>query len=229
MTRATPLTIEIVSDVVCPWCFIGMRRLDLAIAAVRREHPDFQCVKRWRPFFLNPNTPPDGEPYLAFLVKKFGSFEQVQALFERVREAGAAYGLDYHFDKIKVRANTLQAHRLIYWAQQMGDVQPLVERLFVGQFQLGENVSDKAVLVDIAVECGYSEAAVKEYLHSDRDTSNVREMERESRAWGVTAVPTFAVDRKIAVPGAEDPMILAEAIEQVWQTDTGQQIRKRNI
>lgn len=220
MTRVSPLTIEIVSDVVCPWCFIGMRRLDLAIASVRRGHPDFECVKRWRPFFLNPNTPPHGEPYLPFLIKKFGSLELVQALFERVREAGAAYGLDYHFDKIKVRANTLQAHRLIYWAQQMGDAQPLVERLFVGQFQLGENVSDEAVLLRIAVECGYNETDVREYLYSDRDTSIVRDMERESRTWGVTAVPTFVVDRKIAVPGAEDPMILAEAIEKILQTET---------
>lgn len=210
-----PLTIEIVSDLVCPWCFIGLRRLDLAIAAVRRERPDFQCVKRWRPFFLNPDTPPEGEPYLPFLVNKFGSREQVESLFQRVRDAGAVYGLDYRFERIAVRANTLQAHRLIHWAQQFGDAQPLLERLFVGQFQRGENVGDKAVLANIAGECAYDPAAVMAYLDSDQESALVREMERESRAWGVNAVPSFVVGRKIVVAGAEDPMRLANAIEQV--------------
>lgn len=215
MSPTQPLLIEIVSDVVCPWCFIGLRRLDLAISAVRRKHPDFACVKRWRPFFLNPDTPPEGEPYLPFLVHKFGGRERVEALFQHVRDAGAAYGLEYDFAAIKVRANTLQAHRLIHWAQQKGDAQPLVERLLVAQFQRGEHVGDKAVLAGIAGECGYSTAAIVDYLDSDEDTALVREMERESRRWGVSAVPTFIIGRKIMVPGAEDPMLLADAIEQV--------------
>ena len=211
------LKIEIVSDVVCPWCFIGLRRLDAALAAVRAEFPDFQCEKRWRPFFLNPHTPPQGEPYLPFLIQKFGSRDKVEAIFQRVRAAGQAYGLDYHFEKIEVRANTLQAHRLIHWAQQQGDAQPLVERLFAGQFQLGENVSDSAALIRAASDCGYDPAVVADYLASERDSELVREMERESRAWGVNVVPTFIVDRQIIVPGAEDPQILADAIRQVLQ------------
>ena len=112
------LTIEIVSDIVCPWCFIGLRRLDVAIAKVQRDLPDFTCEKRWRPFFLNPDTPPEGEPYLPFLEKKFGGRAPVEALFERVRAAGRPYGIEYAFEKIERRANTLLAHRLIYWAQQ---------------------------------------------------------------------------------------------------------------
>ena len=212
------LTIEIVSDVVCPWCFIGLRRLDAALAAVRAEYPDFQCIKRWRPFFLNRDTPPEGEPYLPFLIQKFGSREQVDAIFRHVREAGAAYGLEYHFEKIEVRANTLQAHRLIHWAQQRGDAQALVERLFVSQFQLGENVGDSGVLLRVAEECGYPVAELRDYLASDRDVSLVRSMEKESRGWGVAAVPTFIVDRKAGVQGAEDPMVLAEAIKEVWNS-----------
>jgi predicted DsbA family dithiol-disulfide isomerase len=209
------LTIEIVSDVVCPWCFIGLRRLDRAIAAVQDDVPQFSPVKRWRPFFLNPQTPPDGEPYLPFLVRKFGSQEHVDSLFARVREAGLDYGLDYHFEKIRLRANTLQAHRLIHWAQQQGDAQALVERLFVGQFQLGEHVGDRAVLVHIAGECGYDAEAVRQYLASDADTDLVRQQEREARVWGVNAVPTFVVDRKVAVAGAENPLVLAAAIRRV--------------
>ena len=214
MANRPPLAIEIVSDVVCPWCFIGIRRLDAAVALVRREHPDFDCVTRWRPFFLNPTTPPEGEPYLPFLTSKFGSPEKVEAIFQRVREAGAAYGLDYHFDKIKVRANTLHAHRLIHWAQQQGDARRLVERLFIGQFQFGENVSDRDVLAAIAAECGYERATVAAYLASSVDTEVVREMARESTGLGINVVPTFVVGRKLIIPGAEDPRILADGIKE---------------
>lgn len=206
------LTIEIVSDVVCPWCFIGLRRIDAAIELVRRDIPDFHCTKRWLPFFLNPDTPPEGEPYLPFLVAKFGSAERVEEIFARVREAGRDYGLSYAFEKIALRANTLQAHRLIHWAQQRGDAEALVERLFVAQFQRGEHVSDTDVLVAIAGECGYPADAVAAYLASDQDVTLLRAMEAEVRAAGIRQVPTFIVDRQRVVVGAEDPAILAEAI-----------------
>lgn len=206
------LVIEIVSDVVCPWCFIGLRRLSTAIEMVRRDVPGFTCRKRWRPFFLNPNTPPEGEPYLPFLEQKFGSKERVEALFAHVRAAGQVHGLDYAFEKIKVRANTLDAHRLIHWAQQQGDAEPLVERLFVGQFQRGENVGDRATLCTIAAEVGFEAKTVAAYLASGMDTAQVRRLERESRAAGVSSVPTFIVDNRHVVVGAEDPAILARAI-----------------
>jgi predicted DsbA family dithiol-disulfide isomerase len=209
------ITLEIVSDVVCPWCFIGLRRLDIAIAAVKQEFPDFECQKRWRPFFLNPNTPPEGEPYLPFLIQKFGGLETVQGIFQRIREAGQVYGLDYNFEKIQVRANTLQAHRLIYWAQQQGDAQRLVERLFIAQFQEGLNVGDTDKLIQLAGKCGYDAEAAGRYLVSNQDEDLIQKIEQESRAWGVSAVPTFVVDRKLMVPGAEDPKILADAIRQV--------------
>lgn len=99
------LTIEIVSDIVCPWCFIGTRRLAAAVAMIRQERPDFTCRTLWRPFFLNPDTPPEGEPYLPFLIAKFGSRDKVDGIFAHVREAGAPYGLSYAFEKIALRAN----------------------------------------------------------------------------------------------------------------------------
>jgi predicted DsbA family dithiol-disulfide isomerase len=209
------ITLEIISDVVCPWCFIGLRRLDIAIEAVRQEFPDFDCQKRWRPFFLNPNTPPEGEPYLPFLIQKFGALETVHGLFQRIRQAGQVYGLDYNFEKIQVRANTLQSHRLIHWAQQQGDAQALVERLFIAQFQEGLNVGDTEMLIQLAGKCGYDSEAAGSYLASNQDADLIRQMEKESRAWGVSAVPTFVVDRKLMVPGAEDPKVLADAIRQV--------------
>lgn len=220
MSNTTPLTIEIVSDVVCPWCFIGLRRLERAIDLVRQEIPDFQYELRWWPFFLNPDSPPEGEPYLPFLIQKFGGRERVEAIFRTVLEAGAPLGIDYQFEKIQVRANTLQAHRLIHWAQQQGDATALVERLFVGQFQLGENVSDKTVLANIAASCGYDPTVVLEYLKSEQDAHLVLSMEKEARTWGVNAVPTFIFARKVGIQGAEDPMVLADAIKQALQTGT---------
>ena len=209
------LTIEIVSDVVCPWCFIGLRRLDAAIALLRRDVPDFACRKVWRPFFLNPHTPPEGEPYMPFLIAKFGSRERVEAIFGHVREAGREYGLDYAFEKIALRANTLQAHRLIHWAQQRGDAASLVERLFAAQFQRGEHVGDTGVLVAIAGECGYPADEVAAYLASGQDADLVRAMEAEFRSAGIQQVPTFVVDRRFVVVGAEDPSVLAEAMRKV--------------
>lgn len=206
------ISIEIVSDLVCPWCFIGTRRLDMALAEVRQTFPDLDCRKLWRPFFLNPNTPPEGEPYLPFLEQKFGGPAPVQALFERVRAAGRPYGIDYAFEKIQLRANTLQAHRLIHWAQQRGDATALVERLFSAQFQRGEHVGDPALLAAIAGECGYPATDAAAYLASTDDVDVVRDEARRFRMMGISMVPTFIVEGEQIVVGAEDPSVLAAAI-----------------
>lgn len=208
------LKIDIVSDLVCPWCFIGKRRLETAVAMISQEFPDFSYETRWRPFFLNPDTPPEGEPYLPFLEQKFGGRAPVEALFERVRQAGRIYGLDFAFEKIRLRANTLQAHRLLYWAQQSGNADTLVERLFVAQFQRGEPVGDLAMLAIIAAECGYSASEVATYLHSDQDTGTVREEARRIRALGMRSVPTFILNDDRLIVGAEDPAVLAAAIRE---------------
>lgn len=214
---AAMLAIEVVSDIVCPWCFIGTRRLKAAVALVRAVYPDFAVAVRWRPFFLNPDTPPEGEPYLPFLERKFGSRQTVEELFERVRAAGRAYGIDYAFEKIRLRANTLDAHRLLHWAQAQGDADALVERLFVAQFQRGEPVGDRAVLASIAGECGYSAAAAAEYLASDQDREAVIAEEREARLMGVRSVPTFIVGGREIVVGAEEPAVLAGAMRRALQ------------
>lgn len=212
------LHIDIASDIVCPWCFIGLRRLSAAIDLIRQDDPDFTCRKRWLPFFLNPDTPPEGEPYLPFLVRKFGSLEQVEAMSERIRGVGRAHGLEFAFEKMSVRANTLDAHRLVHWAQLQGDAERLVEGLFVASFQQGENMGDRAVLCRVAAEAGYDAAAAGAWLASDQGREAVLAEERAVRALGVTSVPTFIIDRRHAVVGAEDPVVLAEAIRQSMQS-----------
>mgnify|MGYP001389577561 CR=1 FL=1 len=220
MSSKKPLTIEVVSDVVCPWCFVGLRRLERAIALVREGQPDFQYVVHWRPFFLNPDTPPEGEPYLPFLIQKFGGRERVEEIWQRIQEVGASLGIDYQFEKIQVRANTLIAHRLIHWAQQQGDASGLVEGLFKAQFEQGANVSDRLVLANVAAACGYDQAEVLKYLDSDENVSLVQNMERESRTWGVNSVPTFIFDRKSGIQGAEEPQVLADTIMQALQSNS---------
>ncbi|EKE17556.1 MAG: DsbA oxidoreductase [uncultured bacterium] len=206
------LKVDIVADLVCPWCFIGKRRLETALSLVRKTQPLFQYETCWRPFFLNPDTPPEGEPYLPFLEKKFGGRAPVEALFDRVREAGQVYGLDYAFEKIERRANTLQAHRLLYWAQQRGNADTLIERLFAAQFQHGEAIGDRTILVGIAAECGYLPNEVDTYLRSDKDSDSVKEDERYIRQIGIRMVPSFILNRQHLIVGAENPTVLADAM-----------------
>lgn len=206
------LKIDIVADLVCPWCFIGKRRFETAIAIVRKTHPTFEYETRWQPFFLNPDTPPEGEPYLPFLEQKFGGRAPVEALFERVREAGRVYGLDYAFEKIQRRANTLQAHRLLYWAKQRGNADALIEQLFIAQFQRGEAIGDLAILVSIAAECGYPLNEVEAYLRSNKDSDSIKEDEHLIRKMGISMVPSFILNRQHLIIGAEDPTVLADAI-----------------
>jgi predicted DsbA family dithiol-disulfide isomerase len=215
------LTIEIVSDVVCPWCFIGTRRLAAAVALVKQDVPDFVMRKRWLPFFLNPDTPPEGEPYLPFLEKKFGGRDQVEAIFSRVREAGKAYGIDYAFEKIRFRANTLKAHRLMHRAQTVDPdpvkIDALVERLYAAQFQRGEHVGDAAVLTAIAAECGYDAPTLAAYLASDQDVDAVRQVAAAVQQMGINMVPTFILPGRQIIVGAEDPAILAAGIRKALQ------------
>jgi predicted DsbA family dithiol-disulfide isomerase len=208
------LTIEIASDFVCPWCFIGIARLKAAVAMVREQRPDFEYQPRWRPFFLNPDTPPEGEPYLPFLEHKFGSRANVEAIFERVRAAGRPYGIEYAFEQIPFRANTLKAHRLSAWAQARGDARPLVERMFAGNFQRGEHLGDAGTLVRIAGECGYDTAAVAAFLASDELAAEVRNDAAEIVGMGITMVPTFIIGGRQIIVGAEDPAILAAGIRK---------------
>jgi predicted DsbA family dithiol-disulfide isomerase len=208
------LTIEIVSDFVCPWCFIGVARLKTAVDMVRAQRPDFRYKPRWKPFFLNPDTPPEGEPYMPFLEQKFGGRANVEAIFERVRAAGRPYGIEYAFERIPFRANTLNAHRLAVWAQAWGDAVPLVERLFAANFQRGEHLGDMATLVRIAGECGYDTAAVAAFLASDELEAEVLREAAEVVRMGINMVPTFIIGGSQVIVGAEDPAILADGIRK---------------
>ena len=208
------ISIDVVSDVVCPWCFIGKRQLDKALAQWRAQHPDSEVTVSWHPFFLNPDTPDGGEPYRPFLEKKFGGPQGLAEIWQRVREAGKPAGIAFAFEKIELRANTLAAHRLIHYAQKTdaGKMTTLIEALFAAQFLEGRHVGDRAILAEIAGTCGYDAAAVKAYLDSDEDAVTVREDADQSRRMGINGVPFFVFNQKLAASGAQPPEALLQAM-----------------
>lgn len=212
------LVVDVVSDFVCPWCFLGRRRLSAALASLRAERPGLSVQVNWLPYFLNPGTPVTGEPYRPFLETKFGSRAAVDRLFADVREA-AGSELSFDFERIALRPNTLRAHRLCYRAQSAGyrpeRVDALVEAIFGAYFQQGRDIGDIETLADIAAGCGDRREAVVAYLSGPDDEQSVRKMAAQVHKQGVSGVPFFIFDRSIAVSGAQSATALGAALRQV--------------
>ena len=212
----TTLTIDVVSDVVCPWCFIGKRHLDQALQLWRAERPDSDVEVRWQPYFLNPDTPESGEPYRPFLEKKFGGPKQLEEIWQRVSEAGRKAGIEFAFEKIELRANTLNAHRLIHHAQTGGGsaIEDLIEALFAAQFLEGRHIGDRAMLAAVAAECGMDREAVQRYLGSDEDAEEVRAAAAKMQRMCISGVPFFIFNNKLAASGAQPPEALLQAMRE---------------
>lgn len=208
------LLIDIFSDVVCPWCFIGKRQLETALQQLARERPNLKVTVRWLPYFLNPDAPMEGDPYRPFLEKKFGGAAEVDALLARVQGAAHSIGLELALDKIALRGNTLNAHRLIHRFQQRDNAEALVERLFAAHFQRGEFIGDRQLLIDIAVECGDEAKAVAAYLDSSDDTVAVLEQALRARKAGITGVPFFIFNGEKALTGAQPAQEILQNIRE---------------
>lgn len=205
-----PISVDIISDVVCPWCFIGKRRLEQAIALTKTP---FEI--RWRPFQLDPTIPPEGKDRRAYMEGKFGSMEKIAAIHEHITKLGAEVGIPFAFDRIKVSPNTLDAHRLIRWAGDQGSQDAVVEALFRAYFFDGSNIGDHAVLADIAEVAGMDRTKVTERLASDDDRAEVRADIVASQRIGVTGVPTFILAGRYGLVGAQPAEELARAFAQV--------------
>jgi predicted DsbA family dithiol-disulfide isomerase len=195
------LPIEMVSDVVCPWCFIGKRRLEKALAL--RPQPDIQV--HWRAFQLNPGMPEDGMERGAYLATKFGGPEAARRIYDTVGAAGQRTGVDFAFDRIRRTPNTVAAHRLIRFADRFGRQDETVEALFRGYFQDGRLIGDKNVLAEIATEVGLDPAAARDFLSSAEETEAVLAEDVHARQLGIGGVPCFIVDGRYALSGAQEP------------------------
>jgi predicted DsbA family dithiol-disulfide isomerase len=206
-----PLTIDVVSDVVCPWCYLGKSRLEQAIAAV----PEIPVAVRFRPYSLDPSVPPEGEDRAVYIRRKFGSLNALDAAHQRLKAMGREAGVDYHFDRITRSPNTLDAHRVVRWATEASKGTEMVDRLFRAYFSEGRDVGDHQVLSELASEVGLDGAAIAARLATDDDKASVKAEINEAYQIGVTGVPTFILGGKYGVVGAQSVEALTEAIRQV--------------
>lgn len=209
MSNATPLPIDVVSDVVCPWCFVGKRFLEKAIAL----KPEIPVAVRFRPYFLNPWVPREGMSREDYLIAKFGSVERYNSNNQRVVDAAAYAGLTYAREKIKRQPNTLDCHRLIRWAGS--NAPQMKQRLMDLYFSEGGDLSDREVLVQAATDCGMDADDVRRRLGTDEDAAQVEAEANSAKEAGIDGVPCFIFGGLLAVGGAQAPAYLARAIERV--------------
>ena len=210
------VVVDVVSDVVCPWCYIGKRRLEAAIAQFRESNPELPFEIRWHPFQLNPDLPAEGVDRKGYLEAKFGGPERAKQIYERVTAAGTSVGIPFDFDAIERQPNTLQAHRLVAWAQSRneGDADALVEGLFRANFIEGRFVGSTDELVTIATAAGYDPTDARTFLESDALKDEVAQSDLRAREMGIGGVPFFIFDGKTAVSGAQEPATIVQAIAQ---------------
>ena len=208
------MQLEIWSDVVCPWCYIGKRRLEAALAEF--THAD-EVDLVWRSFELDPSAPPMREgDYVGRLASKYGtSAEQAQAMIDRMTETGAGAGLDLAFAKARP-GNTFDAHRLLHLAHERGVQDALKERLFAATFTEGEPIGDRDALVRLAADVGLDPDEARAVLDSDAYGEDVRAEEAQAQAYGISGVPFFVVDRTFGVSGAQSSAVLLEVLQKAW-------------
>ncbi|HEY1473804.1 MAG TPA: DsbA family oxidoreductase [Pseudolabrys sp.] len=213
MPDTQPVRIDVVSDVVCPWCFIGKHRLEKALAL----RPDVKVEVYWRPFFLNDWIPREGISREQYLTTKFGSPERYKGIAQRVTAAAAEEGLVYASDKMKRQPNTLDCHRLIRWAEAIGKAAEMKQRLMDLYFTQGADLTDRDTLVQAAVDVGLDAKIVREALASDQDVEQIEREAQSAKDAGIEGVPCFIFGGKFAVSGAQSPEYLAEAIDRMAQ------------
>jgi len=203
--------IDVISDVVCPWCYIGKRRLEAALAL----SPDVAVNINWRPYFLNPWIPREGIDRQTYLETKFGSVERYAAIAERVGAAAAMEGLVYAPEKMSRQPNTLDCHRLILWSRSATDPARMKQRLMELYFAEGADLSDPKVLIQAAVDCGMDGDLVRRLLASDADVDRIEGEANSAKEAGIDGVPCFIFGGSVIVTGAQSPEYLANAIARV--------------
>jgi predicted DsbA family dithiol-disulfide isomerase len=213
MSGQQPLRIDVVSDVVCPWCFIGKSRLEKALALT----PGIPVEVHWHPYFLNDWIPREGISRTDYLTTKFGSPERYEDIAQRVSAAAAEEGLDYAMDKISRQPNTTDAHRLIRWAGGLGKAAEMKQKLMDLYFTEGADLTNHAVLVQAATDVGLDPDDVREALASDTDVEEVAREAQSAKEAGIEGVPCFIFGGRYAVSGAQAPEYLAQMIERVAQ------------
>ncbi len=209
------MKIDIVSDVVCPWCYVGKRRFERALAERAEVKPDIE----WRPFQLNPQMPAEGLDRKAYMRAKFGSDERAGEIFAAIRNAGDGENIPFAFEAIKRVPNTIASHRLISWSLPLGRQDSVVEGLFRSYFLEGKDIGDVDVLAEVAVAAGLDGAEAKSYLSGEAGVEQTQAESQEAHRLGISGVPCFIFDGKYAVSGAQEPEVFTQVFDLALQPD----------
>jgi predicted DsbA family dithiol-disulfide isomerase len=208
-TAPTRLAIEVVHDLVCPWCFLGQRRL---LRTLRRR-PDLQSDITWRPFLLNPDMPRTGMPRLEYVIRKFGGEDRARRLYASVTEIGRAENIAFRFDRIRRTPSSVDAHRLVLWGSGFGLGTGLVDALFRAHFCDGRDIGDQSVLVEIAAICGLNAIEAQRFLASDHQMDVVHAENLRAHRLGINGVPCFVIGGRHAIAGAQESEVIERLLD----------------
>jgi predicted DsbA family dithiol-disulfide isomerase len=203
------LTVEVVHDLVCPWCYLGLRRL----ARTLRRRPDLLTDITWRPFLLNPDMPRAGLPRADYVVRKFGGEDRARRLYASITEIGRAEGVNFRFERIRRTPSSVDAHRLVRWAATQGGDAEIVEALFAAHFSDGRDIGDVQVLAAIATACGLDGLSARTFLLGDAETDGVHAENLRAHRLGINGVPCFVVGGRHAIAGAQEPEVLERLLD----------------
>ncbi len=203
------LGIEIVHDLVCPWCFLGVRRLTRTL----RRRPDLLFDLTWRPFLLNPDMPRGGMARADYVIRKFGGEDRARRLYSSIAEIGRAEGVSFRFERIRRTPNSVDAHRLVRWAGRFGMADVMVEALFSAYFTDGRDVGDVAVLLAIAHSCGLDSPAARQFLSGEEEVDSVHADNLRAHRLGINGVPCFVVAGRHAIAGAQEPEVIERLLD----------------
>ncbi len=203
------LSIEVVHDLVCPWCYLGTRRL---LRTVRRR-PDLLVDIVWRPFLLNPDMPRAGMARSDYVVRKFGGEDRARRLYRSIADVGQAEGLMFRFDRVRRTPSSVDAHRLVRWATRFGRADAVVEALFAAHFSDGRDLGDVAVLAAVALSCGMDPVAARAMLLSEAELDAVHADNLRAHRLGINGVPCFVIGGRHAIAGAQEPEVIERLLD----------------
>ncbi len=203
------LSVEVVHDLVCPWCYLGARRL---VRTIRRR-PDLLVDLVWRPFLLNPDMPRLGMARSDYVVRKFGGEDRARRLYQSIAEIGRAEGVHFRFDRVRRTPSSVDAHRLVRWAARFGRADGVVEALFAAHFADGRDLGDPAVLCAVAGSCGLDAAAARAMLEGEAELDGVHADNLRAHRLGINGVPCFVVAGSHAIAGAQEPEVIERLLD----------------
>lgn len=210
------MDIHIFFDTVCPWCYIGKKRLEQALA----QRPDIEARTLWRPFLLNREMPPEGISRDDYLVRKFGSEARVRRVYGAIAQAGQSVDIDFDFERIDRTPNSITSHRLVIFASHAGKGDAAVENLYIEFFINGRNIGDERVLLEIGERIGLDRSELEAYFAGEKDVHYIYDENTRAHRMGVNGVPAFVFNNEMVISGAQEPQILARMLDAAAATET---------